>query len=128
MSNEEKRKKGIAFFKKLVAGQKREPSLGRASVPEYFSRYTMEHLFGDVWQGEELPLELRSLITCTILVALNREAEQRIHFPGAKNLGVEREQLEAMIAHAAHYAGWPCAASAFRVLSEVWPLEEEEAK
>lgn len=127
MSDEQKRAKGIAFFKKLVAGQKREPSLGRSSVPNDFSRYTIEHLFGDVWQGDDLPLELRSLITCTILVALNREAEQRIHFPGAKNLGVEREQLEAMITHAAHYAGWPVAASAFRVLGEVWPLEEDEA-
>ena len=59
-----------------------------------------------------------------ILGALNREAEQRIHFPGAKNLGVTREQLEAMITHAAHYAGWPVAASALRVLAEVWPAEE----
>jgi len=123
MSNEEKRKKGVAFFKKLTEGQPRNPSSSRSSVPAAFSRYTMEHLFGDVWQGEEFPLETRSLITCTILVALNREAEQRIHFAGAKNLGVKREQLEGMISHAAHYAGWPCAASAFRVLGEVWPAE-----
>ena len=125
MSDEEKRNKGIAFFKKLVEGQERPAKSVRAAMPEKFTQYTMEHLFGDVWQGEELPLELRSLITCTILVALNREAEQRIHFPGARNLGVEREQLEGMITHAAHYAGWPCAASAFRVLNEVWPAEEQ---
>ena len=105
MSDEEKRKKGIAFFKKLVAGQERPANAVKNAMPEKFTRYTMEHLFGDVWQGEELPLELRSLLTCTILVALNREAEQRIHFSGAKNLGVERAQLEAMIIHAAHYAG-----------------------
>lgn len=121
MSNEEKRQKGIAFFKKLTEGQQR----GKSTLPAKFSGYTMEHLFGDVWQGEELPLEVRSLITCTVLVALNREAEQRIHFPGAKNLGVPREQLEAMITHVAHYAGWPCAASAFRVLGEVWPAPAE---
>lgn len=124
MADEEKLQKGIAFFKKLTEGQPRNPSSSRSSVPAEFSRYTMEHLFGDVWQNEDLPLELRSLITCTVLVALNREAEQRIHFPGAKNLGVKREQLEAMISHVAHYAGWPCAASAFRVLGEVWPVEE----
>ena len=125
MSDKDKRQKGIELFKKLVEGQERPPAVGRSAIPEKFSRYTMEHLFGDVWQGDELPLELRSLITCTILVALNREAEQRIHFPGARNLGVKREQLEVMIVHAAHYAGWPCAASAFRVLGEVWPVEED---
>jgi len=124
MTDEKKREKGIAFFKKLTEGQERQAKSVRAAIPEKFTRYTMEHLFGDVWQGEEIPLELRSLLTCTILVALNREAEQRIHFPGAKNLGVSREQLEAMIIHAAHYAGWPVAASAFRVLAEVWPVEE----
>ncbi|MBQ0721104.1 MAG: carboxymuconolactone decarboxylase family protein [Gammaproteobacteria bacterium] len=125
MSNEKKREKGIEFFNKLVAGQDKPISLTKGAMPEKFVDYTLEHLFGDVWQGEELSLQQRSLITCTILVALNREAEQRIHFPGAKNLGLEREQLEAMITHAAHYAGWPVAASAFRVLAEVWPVEED---
>ena len=124
MSDQEKREKGIALFKKLTEGAANPPSLSKGAMPEKFTNYTLEHLFGDVWQGEELSLEQRSMITCTILVALNREAEQRIHFPGAKNLGVKREQLEAMITHAAHYAGWPVAASAFRVLAEVWPLEE----
>ncbi len=124
MSDEDKRRKGIALFKQLTEGQERSAGTVRAALPEKFTRYTMEHLFGDVWQGEELSLQQRSLITCTILVALNREAEQRIHFPGARNLGVPREQLEAMIVHAAHYAGWPVAASAFRVLGEVWPVAE----
>lgn len=124
MSDQEKREKGIAFFKKLTEGAANPPSLSQGANPEKFVNYTLEHLFGDVWQGDELSLEQRSMITCTILVALNREAEQRIHFPGAKNLGVKREQLEAMITHAAHYAGWPVAASAYRVLAEVWPVEE----
>jgi alkylhydroperoxidase/carboxymuconolactone decarboxylase family protein YurZ len=28
-----------------------------------------------------------------------------------------------MITHLAHYAGWPCAASAVQVLNEVWPTD-----
>ncbi len=122
MTDEDKRHKGMALFKQLTQGQESAAATVRAALPERFTRYTMEHLFGDVWQGEELTLQQRSLITCTILVALNREAEQRIHLLGARNLGVPREQVEAMIIHAAHYAGWPVAASAFRVLGEVWPV------
>ena len=49
--------------------------------------------------------EQRSLITCTVLVALGREPEQRLHFRGARNLGIERATLEAMINHVAYYAG-----------------------
>lgn len=80
----------------------------------------MGHLFGDVWQGPELEVEERSLLTCAVLVALGREAEQRLHFRGARNLGISRDKLDAMIAHVAHYAGWPVAASASRVLADVW--------
>ncbi len=72
-----------------------------------------------------MSLEERSLITCTILVALNREAEQRIHFRAANNLGLPRERIKGMIIHAVHYAGWPVAASALRILAEVRPEEEK---
>jgi 4-carboxymuconolactone decarboxylase len=118
--NGEKREKGKALARILLKGAEPGPR-----VPKKFVDYSLEHLFGDVWQGEELSLEERSLVTCTILVALNREAEQRIHFRAANNLGLPRERLEGMITHAAHYAGWPVAASAFRVLAEVWPEEEK---
>ena len=69
---------------------------------------------------EELALEERSLTTCAVLVTLGREAEQRLHFRGARNLGIERAKLEAMITHVAHHAGWPVAVSALRTLGEVW--------
>ena len=42
----------------------------------------------------------------------------------AKSFGVPRKKLEEMIIHAAYYAGWPVATSAFRTLAEVWPEEE----
>ena len=117
--HEDKMKKGIELATKLFAGA----GAGGVSMPAKFRGYTMAHLFGDVWQGEELALEERSLVTCVTLIALNREAEQRLHFTGAKNLGIPREKLEATISHVAHYAGWPNAVTAFRVLDEVWPLE-----
>lgn len=96
-------------------------------LPAEMSRHTMAHLFGDVWQGEDLTLEERSLITCAVLVALGREAEQRLHFRGARNLGIERQKLEAMMTHVAHYAGWPVAVSALRVLGDVWEEMDGQA-
>lgn len=120
MSDEEKRARGVALARRLFAGAPRAAS----APPDAFSGYTMEHLFGDVWSQTDLALEERSLLTCCVLVALNREAEQRLHFLGAKNLGIPRAKVEGMITHVAHYAGWPCGASAHRVLNEVWPVEK----
>ena len=60
------------------------------------------------------------MITCSVLVALGRDEEQRTHFRIARNLGISRTKLEAMITHVAHYAGWPVASSALRILNDVW--------
>jgi len=117
--SDDKAAKGAAVLEKLF-GRKPES----LPFPERFSQYTIEHLFGDVWQGEALALEERSLITCAVLTALAREPEQKIHFTGAKNLGIPREKLEEMITHIAHYGGWPVAVGAFRSLDAVWPVEE----
>jgi len=116
--SEDRMAKGRALTAKLFAGAKRGSAMSGK-----MAEYTTGHLFGDLWQGEELSLQERSLITCTTLVALYRLNEQHVHFVGAKNLGIPRERIEAMITHVAHYAGWPCAASAFGVLNEVWPAE-----
>lgn len=114
----DKQAKGMQLIGKLLAGT----GAGGMPLPEKFTKYTVEHLFGDVWQGEELSLQERSFITCVTLIALNREAEMRLHFVGAKNVGVPREKLEAAITHIVHYAGWPVGMTALKVLNEVWPV------
>lgn len=106
---------------RLFAGNPSAPSVHRS-----LARHTVVHLFGDVWQDPALELTQRSLITCAVLVATGREAEQHLHFRGARNLGISRETLEAMITHVAHYAGWPVAVSASRTLAEVWEQMDGE--
>jgi len=123
MANEDTRfDKGLATIRRLF-GQ----TTGSNPLPETFARHTVEHLFGDVWQGEELSIEERSMTTCIVLVALNRENEQRLHFRGARNLGISKDRLEGMITHVAHYAGWPVAVSALGVLNDVWAEMDAEA-
>lgn len=118
MSDDERMSKGVALVGRLFKDVART---GPVSMSPELTRYTIEHLFGDVWHGPGLALEERSLLTCTILIALGRENEQRLHFQAARNLGIPREKLEAAIAHIAHYAGWPVAISANAILQEVWP-------
>lgn len=117
MSND-KREKGRALLEQLCGDAD-----AINGFPEKFLDYTLEHLFGDVWQGDALAIQERSLVTCTILTALAREPEQRFHFAAARRLGIPREKILEMITHAAHYAGWPNAVGALRSLNEVWPEE-----
>lgn len=112
---------GMELAARLFAGA---PPIG--GVSSDLTGHTLSHLFGVIWQDQRLSLPERSLVTCTVLVATGREAEQRLHFRGARNLGIPRERLDAMITHVAHYAGWPVAVSASRVLSEVWEQMDRE--
>ncbi|MFK8046902.1 MAG: carboxymuconolactone decarboxylase family protein [Halioglobus sp.] len=123
VESDDKTSKGMAVVEALFPD-----AATSLSMPDRFRRYTLDHLFGDVWQGDELTLHQRSMITCVTIVALNRENEMRLHFRGAKNIGIERKTLEAAIIHVAHYAGWPTAISAFSVLNEVWPEEESTSE
>jgi len=95
-------------------------------LPREMNRHTVEHLFGDVWQGEELTFQQRSLITCTVLTAQSNHAELKLHLRGARNLGIDRETLEAMMIQVAHYAGWPTGASGLRILDEIWETMDAE--
>jgi 4-carboxymuconolactone decarboxylase len=120
---ESRAEKGMATLRRLFGS-----SVGGTPLPPAFAQMTVEHLFGEVWQRPGLALEERSLVTCAVLVALGREAEQKIHFRGARNLGISREKLDELLLHIAHYAGWPVAVSALRVLDEVWRTMDGEAK
>ena len=117
--SDEKIEKGQAMMQQLFGGE-----VGPLPFPEKFADYTVGHLFGDLWQGDEITLQQRSLITCTILATLARDRELRLHLSGAKNIGIERKTLEGMLTHLAHYAGWPCAVAGLRALNDVFGDEE----
>ena len=114
MADRTNAEKGLELALRLMKGA--PPTVG---LPEAFTKLTLEHVFGDIWQRPGLELQERSMITVATLIATGREAELRIHLNGALNLGIRRDKLEAMLTHIAHYAGWPVAVSGFRVLEEV---------
>ena len=91
MSNE-KREKGRALLEQLCGDAD-----AINGFPDKFLDYTLEHLFGDVWQGDALELQERELVTWTILTALAREPEQRFHFTAARRLGISRKTLASSV-------------------------------
>jgi 4-carboxymuconolactone decarboxylase len=115
--------KGAAILQKLFKG-----ATPRTALPADFGRMTVEHVFGNVWSRPGLTLEEREIITSSVLIALGREHEQRLHFRAARNLGMSRAKLEELVMHVAHYAGWPAAVTAFGVLDAVWKeMDAEQA-
>lgn len=87
-------------------------------IPE-LGRLRDDVVFGDVWEQDSLTKRDRSLVTISVLTALYRTDELKLHLRRALDNGVTEEEIKGMITHLAFYSGWPCAVNAGRVLSEV---------
>ena len=119
--DDQDRKKGLEILKKMNLLKNDETPVSKDLL-----RQIIDMLYGTIWsRTEQLSLQERSMITLTVLVALNRENELKSHLRGAKNLGITKEKIEEMILHVAHYSGFPTAVSASQLLNKIWDEEKE---
>ena len=117
--DDQDRKKGLEILKKMDLLKNDETPVSKDLLKQI-----IDMLYGTIWsRTEQLSLQERSMITLTVLVALNRENELKSHLRGAKNLGIKKEKIEEMILHVAHYSGFPTAVSASQLLKKVWDEE-----
>ena len=84
-------------------------------LQELVTRYA----WGNTWQREGIDLRTRSIVTVSMLVALGKMHELKIHVRGALNNGVTPAELQEIFMHASVYCGFPAAVEAFRTASEV---------
>ncbi|MEJ1977237.1 MAG: carboxymuconolactone decarboxylase family protein [Acetobacteraceae bacterium] len=67
-----------------------------------------------------LELKHRSMVTCSILIALGRSHELKTHLRGAVNNGLSRDEIKEMMLQSCIYAGFPAGLEAFRVAGELF--------
>ena len=77
------------------------------------------HAWGNTWQRQGIDLKTRSIVTVSMLVALGRMHELKVHVRGALNNGVTPAELQEIFLHASVYCGFPAALDAFRTAAEV---------
>jgi 4-carboxymuconolactone decarboxylase len=89
-------------------------------VAPKFAQLTDDVLFGDVWARPGLSQRDRSLITVSVLIAINRPDQLRGHMARARQNGLSDAELIETVTHLAFYAGWPSAVTAVGVAREVF--------
>lgn len=73
-----------------------------------FFRYTVEHLFGDIWQRPGLSTRDRRLFLIGMLVGQRANDVLTIQVPAAlANDELTAEELRELVITACHYDGWP---------------------
>ena len=96
------------------------PRTAMQEVAPQLAEITANVLFGDVWERPGLSKRDRSMITVATLIALYRTGQIPGHINRALDNGVTKEEIGEIITHVAFYAGVPTAASAVRLVKEVY--------
>lgn len=117
-------KKGHNEMKKI------EQTAGRnqlgAFAPE-FAHFNDDILFGENWNNQDIDLKTRSIITVVSLVSQGiTDNSLKYHLQNAKNHGVSKSEIAAILTHNAFYSGWPKAWAAFNLAKEVWAEDGQQ--
>jgi len=113
MTQSEQRRKGMAQFEEVMGFPAPESD-------DPFLNMTVEHLFANVWSRGELSRRERRLITLTVIACLGHEPTLMLHLNAALKSGDLRDaDIDELMLHIAHYAGWPVAAMATGVVRQV---------
>lgn len=84
-----------------------------------FSEAALDFVWGTIWARDVISRRDRSIATLSMLTALNRPHELRIHVQVALNNGLTREEILEVLLHASVYCGFPAAVDAMRIAREV---------
>jgi 4-carboxymuconolactone decarboxylase len=87
---------------------------------EPFQDLITRYAWGEIWSRPGLPRHTRSLLTLSMMIALNRGDELRMHVRAAINNEVTREEIQEVILQSAIYCGVPAANTAFHIAQEVF--------
>ena len=98
------------------------------SFSPMFAHLNDDVLFGEVWNETAIDVKQKCIITVVALMASGvTDSSLMYHLQNAKNRGVTREEIAAIITHATMYVGWPKGWAVFRMAAEVWKEERKAA-
>ena len=121
MDERDRYEAGIKLRRAILGDAHVDASLAkRDELTTDFQNLITRYAWGEIWRRPGLPPQTRSLITITMLVALNREEELRLHLRAALKNGVTQEEIREALLQSAIYCGVPAANSAFRIAQEIF--------
>ena len=101
---------------------------GRVQLGDFapmFAHLNDDVLFDEVWNEEAIDVKTKCIITVVSLMASGiTDSSLGYHLQTAKNNGVTKAEIAAIITHATMYVGWPKGWAVFRMAKEIWNEEE----
>jgi 4-carboxymuconolactone decarboxylase len=112
---------GLKQRKSTLGADYVEKSLAAADgFSRLFQEMMTEWCWGFGWGDDAIEPRTRSLMNLTMIAALGRMHEWELHFNGAINNGLSKEELRAAIHAIAIYCGVPAGVECFRIARKVF--------
>jgi alkylhydroperoxidase/carboxymuconolactone decarboxylase family protein YurZ len=109
-----------------VIGKERSAAAwaGATDFDRPFQELALKYCWGEIWSRPGLDRRMRSIVNLSMLAAMAKPNELRIHTRGALTNGVTRQEIQEIFLQACIYCGVPAAGEAFKIAREVF--EEAE--
>ncbi|HKN02798.1 MAG TPA: 4-carboxymuconolactone decarboxylase [Buttiauxella sp.] len=121
MKDEDHYQQGMDVRRAVLGDKHVDRTLSQLTpLNEEFQNFITRYAWGDIWTRPGLERHTRSMITIAMLIALNREAELKMHLRAAFNNGVTRDELKELIMHSALYCGLPAANATMHLAQQVF--------
>ncbi|QCT21186.1 4-carboxymuconolactone decarboxylase [Jejubacter calystegiae] len=126
MHDDERYQQGMEVRRAVLGDAHVDRTLENLSpLNEEFQNFITRYAWGETWTRPGLSRHTRSMITIAMLIALNREAELKMHLRAARNNGVTRDELKELIMHSALYCGLPAANATLHLAQQVFDEQDD---
>ena len=117
--------KGLAIRRAVLGPEYVDKSLASADeLTRPLQELVTQYCWGEIWGRPELDRRTRSIMNLSMIAALNRPHELKLHVRGALRNGLSRIEIREIFLQVAIYCGVPASIDAFRVAREVFAEED----
>ena len=116
MDDDERTRQGMQVRRAVLGDDHVDRAVaGTTPFTEPFQDLITRYAWGEIWARPGLTRAERSIVTLTVLAALQHESELAMHVRAALRNGLTPEQIQEVLLQVALYAGVPVGNRAFAV-------------
>ena len=121
MSDESLFDRGLAVRKEVLGEDYVNQSIaGADEFTRTMAEWSTEYCWGALWTRPGLDRRSRSIANLSMIAALNRPHELKLHVKAAVKNGLSRDEIKEVLLQVAVYAGVPAGIDSFRIAREAF--------
>jgi 4-carboxymuconolactone decarboxylase len=116
MDDEERAARGMTVRRAVLGDAHVDRAIANTTdFTRPFQDFITRYAWGEIWSRPGLTKQQRSIVTLTVLAAMQHEDELAMHVKAALRNGLTEEQIQEVLLQVGLYAGVPVANRAFAI-------------